>query len=318
MEISDPRLRSMLRQADRVAESGKRAAAESLYRQVLAEAPDAEKALQGLAGVLADESEKTAVYQRLLEINPQNKMALAALNQNVKEPAPTADWVKEALDTPKPAAVTPEPEPEPVVTAVADQHDHNHTAPASDEFDLVCYRHPSRETALRCYTCNKPICTECAVKTPVGYSCPDCIRDLQKGYYTATFIDYIVAFVVTLPLAILASFVVGFIGFFVFFIAPVIGTLIGRIAFWAVRRRRGRYLSHLVAGTVVLGALVKLMAPTIVTLVIGMLLAPEQIEALFVSGSTWLRLLLSGGGSFIWTGLYAFLAAGAAYYIVKV
>jgi hypothetical protein len=315
MEISDPRLRSLLRQAERVAESGKRAAAEALYRQVLAEAPEAEKAWQGLASVVADETEKTAVYQRLLEINPNNATALAALNQN--EPEPTADWVKAALDKPEPAAVVPEPEPEPVATAV-DHHDHAPTKSVSDEFDLVCYRHPNRETALRCYTCNKPICTECAVKTPVGYSCPDCIRDLQKGYYTATFIDYIVAFVVTLPLAILAGYVVGFVGFFIFFIAPVIGTIIGRIAFWSVRRRRGRYLPHLVAGTVVLGAFIKLAAPAIVSIVIGLLLSPEQIQALFASGSTLLALLMSGGGSFIWTGLYAFLAAASAYYFVRV
>ncbi len=283
MEISDPRLRSVLRQADRVAESGKRAAAESLYRQVLAEAPNAEKALQGLAGVLADEAEKTAVYQRLLEINPNNEMALAALNQTA--PEPTADWVKEALDTAQPAAPEPEPEPEPVATAVADHHDHDQAEPVSDEFALVCYRHPNRETALRCYTCNNPICTECAVKTPVGYSCPDCIRDLQKSYYTAKPLDYVIGFLVAMPTAALAAFLVGFVGFFVIFVAPVVGTLIGRVTFWAVRRRRGRFLPYLVAGTVVLGTAV-----------------------------AW----LFGAGSFLWLGIYAFMAASAAYYFVKV
>lgn len=314
MEISDPRLRLLLRQAERVAASGKRAAAESLYREVLEEAPEAEAAWLGLADVLTDDAEKTAVYERILQINPDNKAAQSALNQKASPPGESSeDWVKQVLDKPaaKTAVPAASPPPKPVVTVVPQPK------PAADEFNLVCYRHPNRETALRCYTCGKPICTECAVKTPVGYSCPDCLRDLRKGYYTATVVDYLVAFLVTLPLSILAAYLVGFIGFFVFFVAPVVGTFIGRIAFWAVRRRRGRYLSYLVGGTVVLGALFKLFAPTIISLLIGLLLSPEQINALFASGSGFMRLLMSGG-SLIWTGLYAFLAAAAAYYFVKV
>lgn len=283
MEMSDPRLRSLLRQAERVAASGKRSAAETLYREILDEAPDAEAAWLGLADVLVDEAEKTAVYQRILQINPHNETAQAALNQKPANPGPPADdWVKAALDKPQPktaasaalSAGVPEPKPE---TAVPH--------PIPDEFNLVCYRHPNRETALRCYTCGKPICTECAVKTPVGYSCPDCIRDLRKNYYTATAIDYVITFLVAMPAATLAAFLVRIAGFFVFLLAPAVGTLIGRFAFWAVRRRRGRYVPHLVAATVVLGALV-----------------------------AW----FFGGGSFIWLGIYAFMAAAAAYYFVKV
>jgi hypothetical protein len=319
MEISDPRLRSLLRQAKRVAAAGKRAAAESLYRQVIEEAPEVEAAWLGLAGVLVDEAEKKAAYQRVLEINPNNEAAQVALNPRPPNPGvPADDWVKEVLDKPKMETAVPEPEPEPepepkpVATAVPQP------APTAREFDMVCYRHPNRETSLRCYTCNKPICTECAVKTPVGYSCPDCLRDLRKGYYTATAVDYVVAFLVTLPLSIVAAYLVGFLGFFVFFVAPVVGSLIGRIAFWAVRRRRGRYLSYLVGATVVLGALIKLAGPFIVSVVFALLLSPEQLQALLTSGNTLVGLLLRGGGSLIWTGLYAFLAAGAAYYFVKV
>jgi hypothetical protein len=277
MEMSDPRLRSLLRQADRVAAAGKRSAAESLYREILADAPDAEAALVGLAGVLVDEAEKTAVYQHVLQINPANETALAALNSQPTA-ALTDDWVKVALDKPegKTAVPAPKPELEVVETAVP--------APA-EEFDLVCYRHPSRETALRCYSCGKPICTSCAVKTPVGYSCPDCIRDIRKSYYTAKPLDYVIGFLVALPTAILAAFLVGFVGFFVFLIAPTVGTIIGRVTFWAVRRRRGRYLPYLVAATVVLGAAI-----------------------------AW----FFGAGSFLWLGIYAFMAAGAAYYFVRV
>jgi hypothetical protein len=40
----------------------------------------------------------------------------------------------------------------------------------------VCYRHPSRETAVSCSNCERPICTDCMVYTPVGIKCPDCAR----------------------------------------------------------------------------------------------------------------------------------------------
>ncbi len=44
----------------------------------------------------------------------------------------------------------------------------------------VCYRHPDRETELRCARCARPICDECAHLTTAGYLCPDCLNELQS------------------------------------------------------------------------------------------------------------------------------------------
>ena len=62
---STPRIRSLLRQAGRAAEVGKRRAAEDLYRQILEEDPDTSEAWLGLAEVVNDPAEQKEAYERV-------------------------------------------------------------------------------------------------------------------------------------------------------------------------------------------------------------------------------------------------------------
>jgi membrane associated rhomboid family serine protease len=41
---------------------------------------------------------------------------------------------------------------------------------------VTCYRHPDRQTGIRCQRCERPICTSCMVPAPVGFQCVDCVR----------------------------------------------------------------------------------------------------------------------------------------------
>jgi membrane associated rhomboid family serine protease len=48
----------------------------------------------------------------------------------------------------------------------------------------VCYRHPKRETYVRCTRCNRPICPECMNEASVGHQCPECVAEGRRGSRT--------------------------------------------------------------------------------------------------------------------------------------
>jgi membrane associated rhomboid family serine protease len=42
-----------------------------------------------------------------------------------------------------------------------------------------CYRHPNRETFVKCQRCGRPICGQCQTLAPVGVHCPECVREAR-------------------------------------------------------------------------------------------------------------------------------------------
>lgn len=121
---------------------------------------------------------------------------------------------------------------------------------------LYCANHPNVETSLRCAKCGKPICAHCAVSTPTGYKCKECISGQQKVFSTARWYDYPLAFVIAAVLAAAGSFLVNMLWiFFVILIAPAAGMIIAEAVRAAVQRRRSLRLWQVMAAGIVVGCL---------------------------------------------------------------
>ncbi len=228
-------VQELLRQGSAAARVGDRKAAREYFTRVTELDADNEEGWLGLAGVVDEMEEKRACFERVLAINPDNSEAQAGLT-----------WVrrKEAESQSSPAAAVTRPVVEP--------------APQPEESGqvLYCANHPQTETLLRCNRCDKPICPRCAVRTPVGFRCRQCVGQQQAVYFTARPLDYVVAAGVGLVLSVIAGAIMTPLGwFFALFLGPLAGGLIAEAVRWAIGRRRGRYVWLVVSGCVVVGAL---------------------------------------------------------------
>jgi hypothetical protein len=110
------------------------------------------------------------------------------------------------------------------------------------EAATYCAVHPQVETSLRCNQCERYMCMRCAVLTPTGYRCKECVSGRQKIYETAITRDYLLAVPIAVVLGLLGSLAVLWIGFFMLLLAPLAGSIIAETVRFVVGRRRSKKL----------------------------------------------------------------------------
>lgn len=128
---------------------------------------------------------------------------------------------------------------------------------------LYCANHPGVQTTLRCNKCGKPICAKCAVLTPTGYRCKECVRGQQKIFITARWYDYLFGIATAGILGFLGSLLVGLVsgiagifGWILIIIgAPTVGAVIAEALRLVTRKHRSHGLFITIAVAMVLGAL---------------------------------------------------------------
>lgn len=161
-----------------------------------------------------------------------------------------------------------------------------------------CPQHPAVATQMRCNKCGRLICLHCAVQTPVGYRCKECVYQQQNVYFNAKSYDNFIALSLGLVLALLMTPLVGLLSdlfyfgafYLAFFTGPVAGSLLAQLIRRAVGRRRSRHLRYYALAGLLCGAL---MAFALVALAVGLVLIFELplLIFLFLALTTLYQLL---------------------------
>ena len=135
----------------------------------------------------------------------------------------------------------------------------NDLQPVMADEVTYCAVHPDRETSLRCNKCNRYMCPECAVQTPVGYRCKQCVRQQEDKFFNASEWDYIIVFAVSAILTGIGAAIVSAIGLpllFILILGLPIGGVIAEATLRATQRRRGRRSNVVAVSGVVVGGIV--------------------------------------------------------------
>jgi hypothetical protein len=165
-------------------------------------------------------------------------------------------------------------------------------ATAADEPDaLFCYRHPDRETWVRCGRCERPICTRCAMQGPVGMRCRTCGRP-KNDPLTRLSPPQLAGGSVA---AVVAGTVGGYVGLefgplFAILLGPIVGGVIAEVVLRVTGYKRGPVIQAIVFGGIIVG--VVLAAGIQYQGIVSML---EAVEGFDPGLGGYLRGVASGG-----------------------
>lgn len=156
---------------------------------------------------------------------------------------------------------------------------------ADDEAEptaLRCYRHPDRETYVRCGRCDQPICTRCAMQGPVGFRCRQCGRPARDPLTSMRPSQLAIGLAISVAGGLIVGYASSRIGFFGLILAWFAGGLIADAILRFVGFKRGPIMAGILVGGIVAGAAI---AFGVEAATIGDTFGPEGGEFI----ASWLR-----------------------------
>ena len=241
-----------LTEAIAASRAGERDEAQRLLRQLTDDDPANIDAWLWRADLADNSADKRAFLSEVLALDPTNREATLALNRLDEREGPLAQ-------------------------------------PAGER--LACTVHPNRETMLRCNRCGRPMCTECAVRHPVGLRCRECVNQTRSPIYqvsggTATLagvVALVAGLLVGVALILFGNLLFAFGPFFGLILTFIVGGALGRFIAGVVQRvvprKRGRAMVVALSAGILVGAL----APALFFWALGA--APNPLLLLVYLGS---------------------------------
>jgi hypothetical protein len=130
------------------------------------------------------------------------------------------------------------------------------TADLHEPEPLFCYRHPDRETWVRCGRCDQPICTRCAMQGPVGLRCKTCGKPSRDALASLKPSQIAIGLAVATGLGAVVGYFGAQLGFFMIVVGFFAGTIIAEALDRTIGIKRGpRILAIAITGIAIGGAL---------------------------------------------------------------
>jgi hypothetical protein len=130
------------------------------------------------------------------------------------------------------------------------------TADLSEPQPLHCYRHPERETWVRCGRCDQPICMSCAMQGPVGLRCKTCGKPTRDALASLRPTQVVVAAMIALGGGAIVGYAGSAIGFFGLLVAFFGGGIIAEVIDRAIGIKRGPRIMAVAVPGIVAGGVV--------------------------------------------------------------
>jgi hypothetical protein len=129
------------------------------------------------------------------------------------------------------------------------------TADLSEPQPLHCYRHPERETWVRCGRCDQPICTKCAMQGPVGLRCKTCGKPARDALASLRPTQVAIGLAVAGGLGAALGYFSTQFGFFMIIIGFFAGTFVAEGLDRTIGIKRGPRIVALAMAGILIGGL---------------------------------------------------------------